>query len=377
MTARFDALPKPKPGRLTLYLFGPRFGESAVLAMPDGKWVVVDCCRLGRLNLPLGLLEHFGASQIDLLVVTHPDLDHIAGVDELIARFKIRRAWCFPAAGTLYDLMPRLISLNPKDRRLAAVARAMTAIEGLRDANIASESTIQTRSWSSGSKYQVHCIAPVQHDIEAYRRPLRDALVEFKDGRYRLGTSIKQFLSGSRRSLGVGGNGLSLAVSIEWGPVRMLLGGDVEVGAGARSGWAGIIEVLTEDGQINLIKGATVVKVAHHGSLGAFHAPAWALHATGADVQVAAIAPFDRGRNPPPHEEVMKGLSTWARSLAITAEPRGGWSTVPSGSWLRDSRKVSAIGDLPVLAIELKQDAGGRHVRRVIRGTPGRVFTRR
>ena len=39
---RFAGLPGPQQDKLTLYIFGPGFGESQVAALPDGRWLVVD-----------------------------------------------------------------------------------------------------------------------------------------------------------------------------------------------------------------------------------------------------------------------------------------------------------------------------------------------
>ena len=115
-------LPRPGPDRLVLYVLGPGFGESQIVAFPDGRWMVVDgCVRAGLnragLNLPLSLLEHLGCRAVDLLVVTHPDLDHIRGVPQLIERFPPERVWMYPAARSLRNLIVRWTERAPAGRR--------------------------------------------------------------------------------------------------------------------------------------------------------------------------------------------------------------------------------------------------------------------
>jgi hypothetical protein len=215
----------------------------------------------------------------------------------------------------------------------------------------------------------VYCVAPVPHDVSEYRRQLENALIDVTRGKATLGKAIQQFLNGSRRTLGGGGNPLSLAITVRWRNVGVLLAGDVESSTEKESGWAGIMAVLTEDNAIHLLQRMNIVKVAHHGSEGAYHAPAWDLHCDGRSVAVAALAPFARGKNPPPHDSALTSIRTHADHLAITTRPRPGWGVVPSRHWSLMQRKITAIGDLPVVALELKQRS-----LRMLRGTAAHIY---
>ena len=90
---------------MTLYVLGPGFGESQVFSLPDGRWMVVDCCRHRKQVLPALVLRHFDVSRIDLLVITHPDLDHVEGAEELFRDFTIDRTWRYPGAASIRDLL--------------------------------------------------------------------------------------------------------------------------------------------------------------------------------------------------------------------------------------------------------------------------------
>ncbi len=57
--ALFADLPRPERDKITLYVFGPGVGESQVVALPDGKWIVVDTCKSDDVVLPLARLKHF------------------------------------------------------------------------------------------------------------------------------------------------------------------------------------------------------------------------------------------------------------------------------------------------------------------------------
>lgn len=99
-----------------------------------GGVMVIDACVRAGVNLPAALLKRLGIDVIDLLVITHPDLDHIRGVAHLLTAFSPRRVWCHPAARSLRDLLVRWTSsevAEPWRRRLNDLRVAHEALIGL------------------------------------------------------------------------------------------------------------------------------------------------------------------------------------------------------------------------------------------------------
>ena len=66
-------------------------GDSAVIALPDGKTVVIDTGRTGQ--EAAAFLQCMGKRDIDALVVTHSHPDHSGGVSYLGKRFRVREVW--------------------------------------------------------------------------------------------------------------------------------------------------------------------------------------------------------------------------------------------------------------------------------------------
>lgn len=363
----------PGSRKMVVYVIGPGFGESVVVSLPDGKWLVVDCYSGDSDNLTQDVLLTLGCKAIDLLVITHPDVDHIAGADQLIARFPVSRMWRYPGSGTLNDLLPNLVRRDKGDKRLKRLNDALIAMDDLHDKNVAHEVGTETRAWQpAGATYQVHCIAPTENDVTRYRRALKAAIVEWKaSGSPQLARPFKEFLLGDKRTLGAGGNPLSLALSIDWEGWGLLFAGDVETGPNALSGWRGVLDILAQDNRTALVVDRHVVKVAHHGSRGAFSVGAWTLHAKTRAVSVAAIAPFSKGDNPPPHTDVLVELAKFSTSLAITAEPAPGWAVVPGAQWTAASGSAAAT-KLPILAIALEPGKAPA----VAHGAAGRQYQR-
>lgn len=315
-------LPRPGPDRLVLYLLGPGFGESQVIAFPDGRWMVVDGCTRAGLNLPLKLLEHLSCREVDLLVVTHPDLDHIRGLPALIDRFPPKLVWTYPAAMSLRNWIIRWTQHAPPGRRakLEALRELHSRIQHLlEDKNIVRQVRASMSSWPPDERaYCVHCIAPTPND-EGILQELLDSAVSFDGDRFHLSTSFQDRLCGDKRP-GDAPNLLSLALSVRWQGFRFLLAGDVENGNHKFSGWPGVLDVLQQDGRLDLVRQLDLVKVAHHGSRGACHAPTWEHHVEGRkEGPIAVLTPFNRGKVQLPDPDGLSALRARASILGITA----------------------------------------------------------
>jgi competence protein ComEC len=87
-------------GLLRLYFLSVGQGDATLVALPDGKWMLVDGggnagdpgSRVGeRLLLPA--LRRLGVARIDYLVLSHEHPDHLQGVLYLAANFEVGEFW--------------------------------------------------------------------------------------------------------------------------------------------------------------------------------------------------------------------------------------------------------------------------------------------
>lgn len=322
----FAGLPHPRNGRLTLYALGPGFGESVVLCMPDGLWMVVDGCTCGDDNLPLALLDGIGQHDVDLLAITHPDEDHIRGLDAILRDKRVHTVWRYPHGKMVRDFLScRLERSGPRpDRRLASLYRLHEALEdAIKDGEVEviEGGTEGPAPWLGRTgEYEVSNIAPTSYDAMRMEAQF-DELITLRRDDVEASERLLRYLSG-RGQWSDRPNSVSLALTVAWGESRLLLGGDVENGTTHRnSGWRGVIRRLTGDGRRrerrHLLRDLTVVKVAHHGSRGAFEAEAWALHAESKPVELSVVLPFDAHQLP--HPETLEALGMRTRTLAVTS----------------------------------------------------------
>jgi len=348
----FGRVVAPAAGDLVLYTIGPGFGESQVVLLPDGRTLVVDVCVHNGCNLTVALLRALGRTKVDLLVVTHSDLDHIRGLPGLVSAFRPDRAWQFPGAGDLRALMAKWLRKQPGDRRLEELACGLEALDVLADENTAIEVACDTRSWPDETgPYAVHCLAPTQHDQVRNRRHLDD-LLEWDGSKLTLPDRITQFLGGRHRGLATRPNVLSVALAIEWGSVRVVLGGDVEAGDGTdESGWRGVVSLLRRRGRLHLIEKARVVKVSHHGSKGAYVVEVWQLHARAAGETVAVVAPFRRGNVALPDDTFLSEVRAHAGHLILTSDGHGAHVRARAAGWSVSKKGPPCQGPLGIVTV--------------------------
>lgn len=88
--AVIDAFKEARSGDFIVAALNAGQGDCCVMRLPDGRIVVVDCnARNANVNL-VGFLEKAGIKTVDLLVLTHPDQDHVSGLPALSDAVKIK-----------------------------------------------------------------------------------------------------------------------------------------------------------------------------------------------------------------------------------------------------------------------------------------------
>ena len=87
--------------RLHMYVFDVGQGDAILLTTPSGKHILIDG------GPDLSLLEHLGRTMpffnrtIDLLIITHPNTDHLFAIPFLLQHYHVRAALLSPAPSSL------------------------------------------------------------------------------------------------------------------------------------------------------------------------------------------------------------------------------------------------------------------------------------
>lgn len=89
---------KPEEARITMLDVG--LGQSLVIELPGKKRALIDGGgRLGAINLGQAVVSRFllarGIRKLDMVILTHPETDHSAGLEYILDRFEVKE-FCLP-----------------------------------------------------------------------------------------------------------------------------------------------------------------------------------------------------------------------------------------------------------------------------------------
>ncbi len=288
----------PADDEIELTLFGPGYGESAVLHIGGGAWVVIDSCMgIEKTPMPLEYLADIGVDPdraVELIVATHWHDDHIRGLARLVeacgtAAFCCASALCegeflaavgalegrgVSAAGSGVRELHRVFS------RLAAVAaRPVLAVAN--------------RRLLSSNGCDIWALSPND-----------SVLVDFLRAIGRLVPGIGEPKS---RLPSLSPNKVSVVLWVGFENTTILMGSDLE-----RGGW---VEVLRD--RTRPAGRASAFKIPHHGSSGADEPGVWK-QLLEHDV-TAALTPWRRGRRRLPTPQDAERLLSKTPDIWITA----------------------------------------------------------
>ncbi|MEH7357789.1 ComEC/Rec2 family competence protein [Priestia sp. 179-F W1.4 NHS] len=68
-------------------------GDSIYIKAPNGEDIVIDGGNKGKGNAVVSYLKKQKVDDIEVLISTHPDADHIGGLDEIINAFKVENVY--------------------------------------------------------------------------------------------------------------------------------------------------------------------------------------------------------------------------------------------------------------------------------------------
>lgn len=93
-------------GKLTISYINVGQGDSTLIQTPEGKNILIDCGQYSEREINgrkiifnageryiLPFLKHNGVNKLDVLVLTHPDSDHIGGATNIIENLPVKEIW--------------------------------------------------------------------------------------------------------------------------------------------------------------------------------------------------------------------------------------------------------------------------------------------
>jgi len=111
-------------GRLEAHFLDVGQGDCILLQTPDGRNVLIDAGDRGSAGDVVRYLERNGVGRIDLLVITHPHMDHIGGLPRVLERFGVAKVIDagYPHGSQAYKEVLSSIASRRIDYRSAAAS---------------------------------------------------------------------------------------------------------------------------------------------------------------------------------------------------------------------------------------------------------------
>ena len=86
------ALPKPK-GNLEVHYIDVGQGDATFIKSPSGETILIDAGNNGKGKVVANYLKGLGYLSIDYMIATHPDADHVGGLDEVLYAMNVKNIY--------------------------------------------------------------------------------------------------------------------------------------------------------------------------------------------------------------------------------------------------------------------------------------------
>ena len=226
----------PSGGELRVHILDVGQGDSILIISPEGKTALIDAGANEKGKVALEAMQKYGVKQIDFLIVSNAQVDHVGGADEVLRGIKVLKVidGDIPPPETVVDETPQQPQKPQKPQRpnqppkqeLPTVISYRDFRNAIKETNTPYEKAEPNKVYDLGGGAFLTLLAPTQ--------PLFTK-ADMKAGGHEL-------------------NANSVVVRLDYGDFSMLLAGEAEA--------------QTEHQRlINKTKlEAKILKVAHHGS---------------------------------------------------------------------------------------------------------------
>ncbi len=143
-------------------------GDSTLISLPDGKWVLIDGGNVADGELIADYLVGRGIDTIDLMVATHPHEDHIGGLDDVLAAVDVQKIY-----------MPELSEDDTPTTKTYEYFLDAVINEGCDVYPATAGETVM-----QGEDYTLTCLSPARSDIGDLNNYSVVLKLKYKDAEY-------------------------------------------------------------------------------------------------------------------------------------------------------------------------------------------------
>lgn len=302
----------PDPDEIEVSIFGPGYGESILVHLGGYRWLIVDSCldSQTREPAPLAYLQkiHMDASTcVQQVIATHWHDDHIRGLSKILETCQSSKL---------------VLSSSLKSEDFCKLIGALTSKSKMQSSGVDEFSKILPMFKNRPIQLAVanRCLWRNSHQVGAETIPISVHSLSPSDqaivrSYQAIAALIPQEKDPVKRVQDQPPNHGAVVIWIEIGPIKILLGSDLEETGNENTGWSAIIGSSERPaGQ------AEVFKIPHHGSQTGHHLQIWTELV--AHVHLSGVTPFGRGKVTLPSQSDIDRILGHSRMSYITASSR-------------------------------------------------------
>lgn len=303
----------PHADQIELTLFGPGYGECATVHLGGNRWIIADSCMNSATGEP-AILEYFSNIGVDtqeavrLITISHWHDDHIRGLSKVISACPNATVCCSTALTT-----KEFINYTFSFKNILIKSRWTGATE-IREIFETLKTLPQTKRQYAMGNCRVLTL-PAQNGADSCSvTTLSPSSREYEIFLQGISLLIPPPNKTKIRARNLTPNHTAVALWVEIGDIRILLGSDVEEKGDPSTGWSAIVQ------SANRPQGrASLYKIPHHGSRTGHHDQV--LSDMIADPAIAVLSPFYSGRTKlPTSKDIARILKATPESYITTSD---------------------------------------------------------
>lgn len=113
-------------GKLRVIFIDVGQGASQLLISPSGKTMLIDAGNNDKEQVMLEALQRYGITRLDIVIGTHPDADHIGGLDKVIDQHDVGKIYMPKASSTTKTFESVLRSIKRKGLKVSSAKAGLT-----------------------------------------------------------------------------------------------------------------------------------------------------------------------------------------------------------------------------------------------------------
>lgn len=299
----------PKSNEIEVVLFGPGYGECALIHFGKDEWAIVDSCTFRDVKdaAPLFYLKELGKDPsrcVKTVVATHWDDDHIRKISQIV-EVCTSASFCISSAvrnskfiTLLTDSPPSILSSQKTSSGVSEFKKALTILHRRQKQVI--YSITDKLLWCSkiDSENKLWSLSPHDSVFEESIKAILELIPDKKSSNGKIQAPSP--------------NLTSVVLWAEIGGIKILLGADLEERP-RHKGWS----LILKDSKIPN-GGAVIFKVPHHGSKNGFHRDVWDQLLI--KDPFCLIAPWNKSSKLPSSEDIQR-LKKYSSKIYLTADP--------------------------------------------------------